>query len=199
MKSNEEFIAGIYEKAAVYIEENEPKIVKAGGRNIIRPAAGYVRIAAMVVVCIGLAGIGVLTLVKDSQNPNGMPEQASENYGIALTSELGDAVPETGDGVVQFRLGPVAETVTFTGVVERIDAEEKRIWLKLLFDESAPVSTEGSMVCIRWDMLEKISEEIVVGTTLTATGALAMYENEASEYNGCAELVLTDIANFEIK
>ena len=199
MKSNEEFIAGIYEKAAAYTEENETKIVKVSRRNMSRPTAGYVRIAAMVVLCVGLAGVGILTLGKDSQNQTGIPEQAAENYGIALTSELGGAAAETGDGVAQFRLGPVIETVTFNGVVEHIDTEENRIWLKLLFDESAPVSTEGSIVCIRWDILEEISEEIVVGTTLTATGVLAVYENEASEYNGCAELVLTDVENFEIK
>ena len=49
------------------------------------------------------------------------------------------------------------------------------------------------------DLLEKIGEEITVGTALTATGALSTYENEASEYNGCAELVLTDKVNLEIR
>ena len=120
---------------------------------------------------------------------------ANEDYGIAVTSELG----EEAGGTAQFRIGPVTETVTFTGVVECIDTEENLVWLTLLFDESAPLYAEGSVVCIRWDMLEPISEDITAGATLTATGILSTYENETSEHNGCAELVLTDMANFEIK
>ena len=188
MKSNEEFIAGIYEKAAVYTKEKETKIIK------VNWTARATRIAAMLVVCIGLAGVGVMTLDRNS-NGTVTPDVSEENYGIALSSELG----EEAGGVAQFRIGPVAETVTFTGVVEEIDKEENRIWLKLVFDESAPLYAEGSVVCIRWDMLEPISEEITVGITLTATGILSKYENETSVQNGCAELVLTDMANFEIK
>ena len=191
MKSNEEFIAGIYEKAAVYTEEKDTKIIK------VNFAAKAARIAAMVVLCVGLAGAGVLALGRNGgKTPNGISEQASEDYGIALLSEDGD---ENADSAVQFRISPVSEIVTFTGVVEEVDAEESRIWLRLIFDETAPASAKDSMVCIRWDVLEKIGEEIQVGTELTATGALSMYENETSENNGCAELVLTDMANLEIK
>ena len=194
MKSNEEFIAGIYEKTAVYTEEKEIKVIK---KNWVAKAT---RIAAMAVVCIGLAGAGVLVFGKGNvRNPGSVPEQTGEDYGIALTSESGNATGEPAECAAQFRIGPVAETVTFTGVVESIDAEEKRIWLKLEFDETAPEYTEGSVVCIKWDMLEKICEEIVVGTRLTATGALSMYENEASGHNGCAELVLTDMEKLEIR
>ena len=50
MKSNEEFIAGIYEKAAAYTEEKETKIIQ------VNWTARATRIAAMLVVCIGLAG-----------------------------------------------------------------------------------------------------------------------------------------------
>lgn len=191
MKSNEEFIAGIYEKAAVYTEEKDTKIIK------VNFAAKAARIAAMVVLCVGLAGVGVLTLGRNGgETPNGTPEQASEDYGIALLSEDGD---ENADSAVQFRISPVSEIVTFTGVVEEVDTEENRIWLRLIFDKTAPASAKGSMVCIRWDVLENMGEEIQVGTELTATGALSMYENETSENNGCAELVLTDMANLEIK
>ncbi|MBP3569187.1 MAG: hypothetical protein J6K04_08500 [Lachnospiraceae bacterium] len=190
MKSNEEFIAGIYEKAAAYTEEKEIKVVKT------RNTAKIVRIAAMAVVCVGLAGVGTLLLGRgNGQNPGGVPEQAGNNYGIALTSELGDKT----DGIAQCRIGPVLETVTFTGVIESIDTEENRIWIKLLFDESAPDYVENSIVCIRWDMLEKIGETVAVGDTITATGALSQYENEASEHNGCAELILTDMANLIIR
>lgn len=190
MKSNEEFIAGIYEKAAVYTEEKETKVIK------VNWVARATRIAAMAAVCIGLAGVGALVLGRgNSENPGKMQEQAGENYGIALTSETGDDL----EGEAQFRISPTAETVTFTGVVEKIDAEENYIWLRLVFDETAPVSTKDSIVCIKWDMLEKISKEIAVGTSVTATGALSVYENEGSEHHGCAELILTEMANLKIR
>ena len=192
MKSNEEFIAGIYEKAAAYTEEKETKIIPV---HRVR-AAKAARVAAMLVLCLGLAGIGTLTLGKNgSGNPDNTPGQTGENYGIALTSETGEDL----GGTAQLRIGPVAETVTFTGVVERVDAEENRIWLTLVFDKTAPEQTENSVVCIKWDVLEPLSETIAAGVGLTATGALSVYENEASEYNGCAELVLTDIENLEIE
>ena len=182
MKSNEEFIAGIYEKAAVYKEEKQTNAIK------VNFAAKAARIAAMVVLCIGLAGVGVMTLDRNNgQMPDKVPSP-DENYGIALSSETGDELA----GASQFRVGPVLETVTFTGVVTGIETEENRIWLSLVFDENAPEETTGSVVCIKWDMLEGISSDISVGTALTATGAL-------SEYNGYAELVLTDAANLEIK
>lgn len=186
MKSNEEFIAGIYEKAAVYTEEKETKIVK------VNFSAGAMKIAAMVAVCIGLAGVGSIVLGNGNSIPNQVPQPAREDYGIALTSELGEEDGEAVGGAAQFRIGPVMETVTFTGVVKQVAAEEKRICLELIFDESAPEYTEGSIVYIRWDMLEPLSKEIKVGTTLTATGVL-------SEYDGCAELVLNDSANLEMK
>ena len=174
MKSNEEFIAGIYEKAAVYTEEKETKIVKA---NWVAKAT---RIAAMAAVCIGLAGIGSLVLGKGNNVPSQVPQPGNEDYGIALTSETGDGM----EGAMQFRIGPEAETVTITGVVESVDFEEKRVTIKLL--------SEDSVITIKWDMMEPISEEVIPGVQLSVTGIL-------SEYNGCTELVLTDIANLEIK
>lgn len=188
MKSNEEFIAGIYEKAAVYTEEKEIKVMK------VNRVARVARIAAMVAVCIGLAGTGALVLGR-TQSENGTPEMVSENHGIALLSEDGDDAAGT---AIQFRTMPVAETVTFTGIVESVEEEERRIWLTLEFDETVPEHAEGSMVCIRWDIVEGISEEIQTGVKLTATGVLSVYENVASEQNGCAELILTDQANLLI-
>lgn len=189
MKSNEEFIAGIYEKAATYTEEKETKIVK------VNWVAKATRIAAMAAVCIGLAGIGSMVLGNGSKVPSEVPQPGSENYGIALSSEVGEHV----GGETQFRIGPAAEVVTFTGVVTCIDEAEKRIWMSLVFDETAPEYVAGSVVCIRWDMLEDINEEVSVGETLTATGSLSRYENETSKHHGCAELVLTDLENLEIK
>ena len=174
MKSNEEFIAGIYEKAAVYTEEKETNVIKV---NRVTKAT---RIAAMAAVCIGLAGIGSLVLGNGNNTPSQVPQPASEDYGIALTSETED---DFGD-IALLRVGPEAETVTFTGVVESVDAGEKRILVKLFSDES--------MVYIKWDMLEPVSEEITAGVELSATGVM-------SEYNGCAELIVTDVANLEIK
>ena len=158
--------------------------------------AKMTRIAALVAVCIGLAGVGTMVLGREAgEQPGEVPNPAMENYGIALTSELDGGA----EGAIQFRRTPVAETGTFHGVVTEIDTDEKRIWLQLFFEEAAPVSTEGSLVCIRWDMLEHISEEITIGTELTASGILSMYENADSEFYGCAELVLTDKANLEIR
>ncbi len=193
MKSNEEFIAGIYEKAATYTEEKKIKVIKTNW------AARTTKVAAMVAVCIGLAGVGSLVFGDGKKQVPTETPAPTDNYGIALTSEDGEESGEVIDGASQFRIGPVIETVTFTGVVEHVDIEEKRIWLRLTFDETAPEYAEGSVVCIKWDMLEKISEEIVTGTGLTATGTLSVYENPESEQNGCAELVLTDVADIEIK
>jgi hypothetical protein len=174
MKSNEEFIAGIYEKAAVYTEEKETNIIR------VNWVAKATRIAAMAAVCIGLAGIGSLVLGNGNNGPSQVPQPANEDYGIALTSETEDDF----GNVAQLRVGPEIENVTFTGVVESVDTEEKRITVKLFADES--------IVYIKWDMMEAVSEDILAGVEISATGVL-------SEHNGCAELVLTDADNFEIK
>lgn len=174
MKSNEEFIAGIYEKAAVYTEEKETKIIRTAW------VAKATRIAAMAAVCLGLTGIGSLVLGNGNNTPSQVPQPDNENYGIALSSETGDDT----EGAMQLRVGPVAETVTVTGVVECVDAEEKRIRVKLYAEED--------IVYIRWDMTEPVSEKIIAGVEISATGVLV-------ENNGDTELVLTDIANYEIK
>ncbi len=174
MKSNEEFIAGIYEKAAVYTEEKETRVVK------VNWVAKATRIAAMAAVCIGLAGVSSLVLGKGNNVPSQVPQPGNENYGIALSSETGDDL----GGAAQLRIGPEAETVTIDGVVESVDFEEKRVTIKLL--------SEDSVITIKWDMMEPISEEVIPGVQLSVTGTL-------SEYNGYTELVLTDIANLEIK
>lgn len=181
MKSNEEFIAGIYEKAATYTEEKENNIVKING------VAKATRIVAMAAVCIGLAGIGTLVL--------GNPKTANEDqssYGIALTSEEGETM-------AQFRRGDVAETVTHTGVVKQVDEAQRRIWLELVADASLPNQVEGSIVCIKWDLLETITKEVEIGVTVTVTGVLSEYVNETSEYHGCTEVILSDLENLQVK
>ena len=174
MKSNEEFIADIYEKAAVYTEEKETKVIHTVW------VAKATRIAAMAAVCIGLTGIGSLVLGNGNNVPGRVPQPGNEDYGIALSSETGDDE----DGTMQLRVGPEAENVTFTGVVESVDTKEKRITVKLLSDES--------IVTIKWDMMEPVSEEIVAGAEISVTGVL-------SEHNGYPELVLTDVTGIEIK
>ena len=189
MKSNEEFIAGIYEKAAVYKEESTVTSEEAARKKRLTRVT---KIAAMVAVCVGLAGVSAMTFGKGRNQTDDMG-QTTQEYGIALTSEQSEEM----DGAKrQFRMIPVAETATFTGVVESVDLEEKRIWLKLEFEEDAPKEyEEGSMVCIYWDLSENIRPEVVPGVRLRVTGALSVYENEASKQYGCAELVLTDIKN----
>lgn len=174
MRSNEEFIAGIYEKAAAYTEEKETKVIR------VNWVAKATRIAAMAAVCLGLTGIGSLVLGNGNNAPSQVPQPASEDYGIALTAETEDNF----GNIALLRVGPEAETVTITGVVESIDTEEKRITVKVLSDES--------IVSVKWDMLEPINEDITVGAEISVTGVL-------SEHNGCTELIVTDVADLEIK
>ena len=174
MKSNEEFIAGIYEKAAAYTEEKETNVIR------VNRVARATRIAAMAAVCLGLTGIGSLMLGNGSNTPGQVPQPANEDYGIALTSETEDDF----GNIAMLRIGPGAETATITGVVESINTEEKRITVKLLSDES--------VIFIKWDILDPVNEEIKAGETITATGVL-------SEHNGCTELIVTDVADLEIK
>lgn len=188
MKSNEEFIAGIYEKAAAYTEE-EKESRKIDWRT------GFLRTAAAVVLCAGLVGVGTWTLGRTENTPKTISEFSDENAGIALLSEQNEETDDT----AQHRMGPVTETVTFTGIVENIDTVEKRIWIQLVSEDATSENAENSMVCIKWDMLETIRDEISVGTELTATGILSQYRNTGSSYDGCAELVLTDIESLTIR
>ena len=173
MKSNEEFIAGIYEKAAVYTEEKETK----SSRTVW--VAKATRIAATVAVCLGLTGIGSLVLGNGDAVPNQVPQPAAENYGIALTAEQDD----NAEGIALTKIMPDAETVTFTGMVEPVTTENNRITV-ILYDKS--------IVTIKWDLLEPVREDIKAGVEISATGVL-------SEYDGHAELVLTDLTDLEVK
>ena len=91
MKSNEEFIAGIYEKAAAYTEEKETNLIR------VNWVAKATRIAAMAAVCLGLTGIGSLVLGNGNNAPSQVPQPANEDYGIALTSETEDDFDEDSD------------------------------------------------------------------------------------------------------
>ena len=78
---------------------------------------------------------------------------------------------------------PDAETVTFNGMVETVNTENNRITV-ILYDKS--------IVTIKWDLLEPVREDIKAGVEISATGVL-------SEYDGHAELVLTDLTDLEVK
>lgn len=196
MKSNEEFIAGIYEKAACYTEEKETKIVKV---NFVNRAT---KIAAMVAVCIGLAGIGGMMLNRGlTGDGNAAPE--TQEHGIALLSE--DGLTDTEQGGVQvgpgpaaYRMGPVAEWAEFTGVVESVDTSERIFWLELSFTEDVDgYHPETAYVAVKWDVLESM-DMISVGNRVVVSGIITTYENEESERSGAALVVLADITNLRI-
>lgn len=182
MKSKEEFIAGIYEKAATYTEEKENNVIK------INWVARATRIAAMATVCIGLAGVG--SLVLGNGNRQGQPNRQTENAdaGIALTAETG----EHAETATPLRIGPSKETATFSGVVTNVSAEEKLIWMELVFDASLPNQVEGTRVCVQWDFLEPVAKEIVVGAKLTVSGAV-------SQDGDTVKLVLSEKESFNVK
>ena len=158
MKSNEEFIAGIYEKAAVYKEEQE-NIRKVYGSSRI------MKMAAMLAVCVGLISIANTVLHQENKQ--------TEEYGISLLSEAGEQIGEP--GVAFHRSGPAQEFATFTGTVESIQENENLIWLKLEFTEEMQ---DEALVAVRFDILEDISADICVGKKLIVSGALGTYAKE---------------------
>lgn len=174
MKSNEEFIAGIYEKAAFYTEEKSRNV------NRLYHFTKEIRTAAMIALCLGLAGAGTLLHSRQEQSTT-LPVQ-SEDYGIAL---LAEDVSQEAEAGYQSRRMIEPEKVTYTGKVKTIDTKEKRIWIAL-------ETGETDMLCIKWELQEEISEDIRNGVKLTVTGQPSLYENETSVHNGCIELVLTD-------
>ena len=177
MKSNEEFIAGIYKKVAVYTEEKE---------NIIKKVSVSYRVmkmVAMLVVCVGLVSIANVVLHQDNQ-------QTTEDYGIALLSETKEQGAEL--GVAFHRLGPAQEYATFKGIVESIEEQEKIVWIKLEFTEEMQ---DEALVAIRFDILEEIDTEICVGKKLIVSGVLGTYENAESKRFGFTQLTINDLAN----
>ena len=151
MKSNEEFIAGIYEKAASYTEENNTKILR------VNFAARAAKIAAMFAVCLGLAGVGAVTLGNSGNTPQG------GNDGIALSSDEGTPfqIPEP-------RVLP--ELRYLDGEVETVDAENKMIFLRVQNMENEETSDGAEMrVAVRFaegvDLIDKLCKgmQIKVG------------------------------------
>lgn len=190
MKSNEEFIAGIYEKAANYVEKD-----KKTETHIWRISA--LRIAAAAAVCVGLAG-GALALHHGIGNGTEQPG----NDGIALMSETSG---ETGQNVgpANYRMIPEQEEMQLTGTIESIDERERVLWVLLdswgkAAETLEPEAMQGTLAAIQWDITEGIPAELVVGTKLMAAGEAGTYGNMDSERFGMTQLTLTDIAKLWI-
>lgn len=191
MKSNEEFIAGIYEKAANYVEKD-----KKTGMHTWRMSA--LRIAAAAAVCIGLAGIGTLVLRHGTGTGVGQPE----NDGIALMSETSE---ENGQnmGPANYRMMPEQEEMKLTGTVESVDEKERVLWVLLeSWGKAAGTlvseDVQGTLAAIKWEIAESIPAEIATGTKLMAAGEAGTYGNMDSERFGMEQLTLTDIAKLWI-
>ena len=177
MKSNEEFIAGIYEKAAIYTEEKENTVRK------VTISSYAIRMAAMLAVCVGLVSVANVVLHQEK-------EHIKEDYGIALLSETGEEAVQP--GVAFHRIGPAQEYATFKGTVESIEKQEKLVWLKLEFTEEMQ---EEVIVAVRFDVLEEIDTNICVGKKLIILGALGTYENEDSKRFGFTQVTVTSLAD----
>lgn len=191
MKSNEEFIAGIYEKAANYVETDKKVKMRTWQMSALR-------IAAAAAVCIGLAGIGALVL----RHGNGTEQPG--NNGIALLSEnFGENENEQNMGPANYRMLPKQEEMQLTGTVESIDEREGVLWVLLeswgkAAEVLEPEAEQGVLAAIRWNIEESIPAEIAVGTKLMAAGEAGTYGNMDSERFGVAQLTLEDIAKLWI-
>ena len=177
MKSNEEFIAGIYKKAEIYTEEKENIIKK------VSIPSRVMKMAAMIVVCVGLVSVANVVLHQENKN-------TTQDYGIALLSETGEQAIEP--GVAFHRMGPAQEYATFKGTVESIEEQEKIIWLKLEFTEERQ---DEAIVAVRFDILEDIDTEIYVGKKLIVSGVLGTYENEQSKRFGLTQLTVNNLTD----
>lgn len=177
MKSNEEFIAGIYEKAAIYTEQKQENIRK------VSVSSRAMKMVAMLAVCVGLVSIANTVLHQENKH-------TEEEYGIELLSETGEQIGEP--GVAFHRSGPAQQFATFTGTVESIEENEKLIWLKLEFTEEVQ---DEAIVAVRFDILEDISADICVGKKMIVSGVLGTYENEESKRFGLTQLTVNDLAN----
>lgn len=176
MKSNEEFIAGIYEKAAVYKEEKKENIIK------VNSSYRAMKMVAMLAVCVGLVSLANIVLHQENKQ--------TEEYGISLLSETEEQIGEV--GVAFHRSGSAQEFATFTGTVESIEENKKLIWLKLEFTEEMQ---EDAIVAVRFDILEDISADICVGKKMIVSGALGTYEKEESKRFGFTQLTVNSLAN----
>lgn len=197
MKSNEEFIAGIYEKASRYVEaeqtEKTEKTKKTEkGKNLIFFGNYVVRLAAMLVLCAGIAGVGVIAFFGNKHDDIGNGE-----IGINIV-QMSETEGQSPVKVQRFLSDD--ETDNIIGIVADIDTEKKLIIVKLQADDNTPaVSTtgisqysyndDGKIVICLADLADIISN-ISIGTKIKVEGNdddLAQGINEKS-------ITLTDLS-----
>ena len=168
MKSNEEFIAGIYAKAASYTEEKNTNIIR------VNFTARVMKMAAMFAVCLGLAGVGVMTLGNSGsgQTPDG------GNEGIELSSLDGEPfeipMPRT-----------MPELSYVEGEVEAIDKNHGLFFLRLRDKNAEEIpATERELVVIRFAEGIDLIDNVSVGMQMKTGGATIAsgYVTEHKEY-----------------
>ena len=176
MKSKEEFIAGIYEKAANYAEEEKKTKAYAW-----KPAA--LRIAAAAVICVSLAGISAAAVWhgNGAKPPEG-------NDGIALFSAVSEE-DNNAPNPIDYRMLPVQQEVLLTGILESVDETEGILWIHL---------ETGELAAIAWGILEEFPANLSAGTKLMAAGETGIYGGAKSERYGTTQLTLTDMTNLWI-
>lgn len=192
MKTNEEFIAGIYEKAANYIEKEETKSMTPWWKH------QAVRFAAAAVFCIAFLGTGMFVFLRGAGNSEALPEQ--DTMMLSLLHLDGENDPAVLSDVPNlYRTVPFVEKVVLTGTVESVDVEENAIWIELDAGNEEPFTDAvGTRVSIKWDILGDIPAELATGAKVKVTGSLGSYENAASERFGSVQLTLTDAADLWI-
>lgn len=154
MKSEEEFIAGIYEKASAYTEEKQHKVMTL---NFSKKVSGM---AAALAVCLCLAGISGSMLHPEGPAEQGMPGTSrmagEQDNGIAMHSDDAELLAE-----IPFVTGEVClKEVSLKGTVKEFK-EEEQIALVLLesFGEKKFSETQAVVAAIRFTITEKLYEE----------------------------------------
>lgn len=174
MKSKEEFIAGIYEKAAAYTEEKQHKVITL---NVAGKVSG---IAAAFAVCLCLAGAGSSMLHSNhpaEQGNIGMSRMAGEeNNGIAIHS---------GDMEFPADVSPVTREVCLKGTVKEFVEEEQTVLLLLeTLSETEYSSTESPLVAVRLATEERMEAgNLLPGMQMEVCAKMAEDFYEAAEGN----------------
>lgn len=199
MKSNEEFIAGIYEKAAAYQEESTSNRFMFSSWNKV------LQMAAMLVICIGIAGVGIFAWRENGAKPQNAPQimNVTENGNATETGNIAETgnVAETGLAPtlaiaerqgVNLAIAPAAyaETLMVSGVVERIQTQDNRVWITLS-EDAGEEFVRGSMVCVLFDLEEPVDTLFLEGTSITVNG-------EVSQYQEYTQLTIRDLSNLVI-
>lgn len=214
MKSNEEFIAGIYEKASRYVEveqkqQTEPKEhmepkkhmeskehMEPKGRKLFFYGNYVVRLAAMLVLCAGITWVGVIAFFGNKHDDTATGEKGID---IVRMSETEGQSP-----VKVQRFLSDDETDNIIGIVADIDTEKKLIIVKLQTDDKTPaVSTtgisqysyndDGKIVICLTDLADIISN-ISIGTKIKVEGN----DEDLAQGINKKSITLTDLSSLWI-